>query len=116
LPLAVLEYLVHVDVRTAPTDLVSIEVTLPDATSRAEVPLRTLPDDWNASSDHPFCVDAGDAWVQSGRSCLLFVPSAVIPPESNVLLNPAHPDARRIRVKVDPFVLDRRLLEQAGSG
>jgi RES domain-containing protein len=110
-PLAVLEYLVHVDIKTAPSDLIRIEVDVPDATSRAEVSLKELPADWNATSDHPSCVDAGDAWIRGGSTCLLFVPSAVVPTDLNVLMNPVHPDAKLVRAKTEPFILDRRLLE-----
>jgi RES domain-containing protein len=39
----------------------------------------------------------GDEWLRSLRSCVLFVPSAVVPrPYENVLLNPNHPEFRLI--------------------
>jgi RES domain-containing protein len=45
------------------------------------------------------------------RSAILEVPSAVIPRESNYLLNPAHPQFGRIRVAGRaPFSFDPRLL------
>lgn len=110
LPLAALEYLVHFDVATAPSDLISMEVDVPEGVSRAEVDVATLPDDWNEFSDHPVCVDIGDAWLGGGESCLLFVPSAVIPKRRNILLNPAHPDARRMSFEVEPFQFDHRRL------
>ena len=111
LSLAALEYLVHLDVSLAPMDLVSVEVEVPDGVSREEVDLEALPEGWSAVSDHPFCVDTGDEWIRRGESCLLLVPSAVIPKSWNVLLNPAHPDARRIVSTTEPFAFDRRLLE-----
>jgi len=110
LPLAVLEYLVHVDVKTAPADLVHVEVDLPDGTTRDQVRLEDLPADWNATSDHPSCVDAGDGWIRGGTSCLLFVPSAVVPTDLNVLMNPAHVEAGTATAISEPFVFDRRLL------
>lgn len=113
LPLAALEYLVHVDVSTAPSDLVSMELGLPADLATEEVGLASLPKGCNETSDHPACVDLGDGWVRRGASCLLFVPSAVIPKERNVLLNPAHPDARRIAAgPPEPFVFDRRLVDR----
>ena len=111
LPLAVLEYLVHLDVKTAPADLVRIEVDLPDTTTRDQVRIEDLPADWNTTSDHPSCVDAGDGWVRGGRACLLYVPSAVVPTDLNVLMNPAHVEAGMATAIAEPFVLDRRLLE-----
>lgn len=40
----------------------------------------------------------GDAWIESGRSVVLSVPSAVVSIERNVLLNPTHPDMSRIQI------------------
>ena len=111
LPLVVLEYLVHVDVKTAPADLVRLEVDIPDGTTWEAIRLQDLPADWNTTSDHPSCVDAGDGWMRGGRSGLLFVPSAIVPTDLNVLMNPAHPESRAATVGAEPFVLDRRLLD-----
>ena len=48
----------------------------------------------------------GDDWVRSGRSCVLFVPSAVIPaPYFNVLINPSHPQAGQVRSLKNPKAL-----------
>ena len=40
----------------------------------------------------------GSQWVLSGQSLSLKVPAAVLPISSNYLLNPLHPQARRLRV------------------
>jgi RES domain-containing protein len=111
LALAAVEYLVHLDVRVAPKDLVAMELEAPDDISREEVDVGRLPADWSAVSDHPRCVDLGDDWARRGEAALLFVPSAVIPNGWNVLLNPFHAESARITYTVEPFVFDRRLLE-----
>jgi RES domain-containing protein len=55
----------------------------------------------------------GDAWVESGRSAVLEAPSIVVPEESNFLINPEHPDFRRIRFgRPEPLELDPRLVRQ----
>jgi RES domain-containing protein len=55
----------------------------------------------------------GDAWSASLRSVALTVPSALVDPRSgerNVLWNPAHPDAGRLReVQRFAVTLDERL-------
>ena len=38
----------------------------------------------------------GDEWLESGASLLARVPAAVAPKSFNVLINPAHPDARSV--------------------
>jgi RES domain-containing protein len=55
------------------------------------------PPDWRALGS-PEAAAAGGEWIASGRTPLLRVPSALVPREPNYLVNPAHPDARRIRV------------------
>jgi hypothetical protein len=45
-----------------------------------------------------------------GEGCLAEVPSVIVPEEQNVLLNPNHPDARRVRsLKVRKWTYDVRL-------
>jgi RES domain-containing protein len=53
----------------------------------------------------------GRNWIQSRRSALLIVPSIVTAGrDANVVVNPDHPDARRISVGPEtPVVLDLRL-------
>jgi RES domain-containing protein len=44
-------------------------------------------------------------------SALLLVPSVIVPEESNVLINPEHPDARALRVMVvRKWIYDVRLI------
>jgi RES domain-containing protein len=71
----------------------------------AEVPAELAVDDlmarpppnWRALGS-PEAAAEGGRWLASGRSPLLRVPSALVPREANYLVNPAHPDASRIRV------------------
>jgi RES domain-containing protein len=72
-----------------------------------------LPTGWRASPALPATVEIGDRWLREARSAVLAVPSAIIPAETNFLLNPAHPDFARIRIrKPEPFVFDPRLLNR----
>ena len=49
-------------------------------------------------------------WLESLETAVLGVPSAVIPQETNYLLNPSHPDFVRIRLnKPEPFAFDPRM-------
>ena len=54
------------------------------------------PVDWK---EHPeFTRNLGDAWLASRESPLARVPSAIAPQTWNYLLNPEHPDAKKIEV------------------
>ena len=111
LALAVLELLVHVDPEEMPTDLVALCLEGPDSASQKRVSVEALPSDWSRILDHPACRRAGEDWVREGGAALLRVPSAIVPEEENVLLNPAHPEAAGFVVTGRrPFALDPRLL------
>jgi hypothetical protein len=45
-----------------------------------------------------FPAKKGDEFAQRGENCLLLVPSVLAPNENNCLINPAHPDYKRIVV------------------
>jgi len=102
-----LDKLVHTG-RRIPKHQVCVTFDVPD-----DVPVAVLsPVDvpgWNAP-DAEASRRAGDEWLKSGRSAVLLVPSMVFEVEQNALINPAHPDASRIRVvSVAPVRWDERL-------
>ncbi len=53
----------------------------------------------------------GDAWIRAQRSLALRVPSAVVPEEYNLLVNPVHPRFSELRIigSPEPVVFDPRL-------
>jgi RES domain-containing protein len=111
LSLAALEYLVHIDVEDVPHDLCALKIAVPDDAAIEDVELPGLPADWNRVEDHPACTSRGDDWARRGAALALRVPSALIPAEHNLLLNPRHPDMQRVRiVSFETFSFDPRLL------
>jgi RES domain-containing protein len=70
-----------------------------------------LPKDWRSSPALPELTLVGDAWLKDGTSAVLEVPNAIIPAESNYLLNPRHADFAAITIgRPQPFEFDLRLL------
>jgi RES domain-containing protein len=111
LSLAVLEVLVHADPDLIPNDLAVFEIEIPDDLAVERVAPEALPADWQKISEHLVCRELGDAWLQGGGAAVLVVPSAIIPEETNYLINPAHPASDRVQVaQTRPFVFDPRLL------
>jgi RES domain-containing protein len=111
LSLAVLELLVHTDPDLMPQDLAVFEIELPDALSIQRIAAGALPEGWTATPDHRACRELGDAWLAQATHPILEVPSAVVPEESNYLINPAHADSAIVKVvRTRPFVFDARLL------
>ena len=107
--LATLEIVAHLD-STVPLPAYSlIEVTVPARFVTAVV-AAALPPDWRTYPEPPSTRAIGDRWLDAARHAVLKVPSALVPVESNYVLNPAHPDFRRITIgKPVPFTLDARL-------
>lgn len=57
-----------------------------------------LPDDWRIAPPPATTQAIGDKWVRGNISAVLAVPSVLIPEETNFLLNPAHPDFRKVSI------------------
>lgn len=109
---ALLEILVHfeIDVRDLPARYRLHKLHAPDNLVVEEVTVPDLPADWLERTD--VTRSNGDRWLQAGRSTLLRVPSAVVPETFNMLLNPAHPDAKQVAlVHVSEHAIDPRLLK-----
>jgi RES domain-containing protein len=108
---ALLEILVHfeIEIGDLPARYRLLKVSVPDDLQVDRVSLTDLGSDW---IEDPLATRAiGDRWLTRATTPLLTVPSAVVPETSNVLLNPTHPDARRIViVQSTDHVIDPRLV------
>ncbi len=107
--LAALESLVHLNPPVA-FKYVAISVEF-DHGIVEPVPASDLPSDWTEEPPPPSTMELGDLWVKASRSAVLELPSAIIPAERNYLLNPAHPDFKKVTIgNPVPFSFDPRLL------
>jgi RES domain-containing protein len=107
--LTALELLVHRDPRRS-NRFKAFFFQFPESLIKA-VALADLPNDWRQEPPPPSTQQLGDAWVRQSRSAVLAVPSIIIPEELNYLLNPAHPDFKKITIgKPQNFAFDARLL------
>jgi RES domain-containing protein len=106
--LAVLEALAH-RAENPDTHWLCV-VELPGVASASR--LRGLPDDWK--QQQVLTRGIGNDWFDRRRSPALLVPSALCEEGSNVLVNPLHPLARGLELRVlRRFDFDRRLLRKA---
>jgi len=108
LSLAALELFVHLGLRSRMLlELVSIPVEIPEGLIW-EPP--NLPKNWRAQPPPDETKTLGSEWLRSADSCVLKVPSAIVPVEFNFLLNPSHPDFSTIEIGDDrPFSFDPRM-------
>jgi RES domain-containing protein len=106
---AMLEILVHARIGKVPKTHVWIEVEVPDDVLIERQTTDSLPAGWDASALQAARA-FGDTWLTEARSAVLVVPSVVARQESNVLVNPAHPDTARLVVSApQPVIWDERL-------
>ena len=112
LALAALEQLVHAGRRLWELDFAVIAIEIDESIKVDRIDERLLPASWEDQPSHATLRRIGDAWVANGLSVGLSVPSAVIPLESNVLLNPGHPDFANLTMSAPAaFRFDRRLFQ-----
>lgn len=109
--LAMAEVAVHLSLAMLPEDYRMITIDIPDLVSRHQLASNRLPSDWKAFP-HPAATRAiGDRFIAEGKHCILIVPSAITQGDFNYLLNPRHPDFKKIRIrKVEAFPFDRRMV------
>ena len=109
LALAAMETFVHLELNLRPDDFVSIEADIPEGLATERLDLHSLPRKWYALRDDSLRT-MGDLWIRGGKTVALHVPSAAIRGEWNVLLNPEHPDFRKLRIeKPKAFEFDLRM-------
>ncbi len=110
LALASLEVLVHCDVELLPSDLVAIEIDVPKVVKIGAIKVTDLPRSWRKHPAPQRLQEIGNDWLDRGSSAVLRVPSALVPTESNFLVNLLHPGFSKLRVvRRFKFSFDERL-------
>lgn len=108
--IVVLERLAHTDPDLLPADLRLACFELPETFTGINVgDISALPENW--IRDENATRRIGGQWCRERSSLLLVVPSAILPEESNYVLNAQHPEAKLLRlIGVRPFTFDPRLI------
>ena len=82
-----------------------LPVHLPETLSIETFDGNGLPKEWRTHAGREVLQSLGGEWRRQLRSCVLAVPSSVMPAELNFLVNPLHPDFKHISLG-DPEVLE----------
>ncbi|MCC7530578.1 MAG: RES family NAD+ phosphorylase [Candidatus Melainabacteria bacterium] len=105
LSLAVLEFLVHVDISQFPSDLVWLQIQLPAIVSAEDKTSLGIPSESQSKV-------IGTRWLARKESLILRVTSAVLPLpkiEANIVINTLHPQFAKVKISdTGPFKLDPR--------
>jgi RES domain-containing protein len=107
--LAALEMVVHLDSSQLLDNYMLFEVRIGERLV-SQVDLSQLPKNWRADPSPVDVREVGDTWARTGTSVVLQVPSVIIQSEHNFLINPRHPDFRKLVIgEPSPFRFDPRL-------
>lgn len=106
--LALLEILVNAGSFEALQPFKLIQLTLPETAIKYQINIKNLKKNWH--QDIGYIQWMGTEILQEKKALVIECPSAIIPQESNFLLNPLHKDYPKIRMKeVLDFYFDERL-------
>lgn len=109
--LAMLEMLVQDEPLRA--RYVMIAATLPKNLKIERISAGHLPAAWRDLTLRERLQTLGNEWIKRRSSAVLAVPSAIIPSETNYLLNPLHPSFARIEIgEPQDFITDLRLIRK----
>lgn len=109
--LALLEMLVHLDLQKQfPPDRIIVEINIPKEVSIEYLDPSQLDQGWR---NFPYSGETQSVFtnfVKKEKGAVLAVPSVVIPQELNFIINPLHPEIKKVTVKqTTPLKLDQRL-------
>lgn len=106
--LSLLEILVNAGSFEALQPFKLIQLTVPDTAIRYQIHPKNLKRNWQ--QDFSYTQWMGTEILQEKKALVIECPSAIIPQESNFLLNPLHKDYAKIRMKeLHDFYFDERL-------
>jgi len=109
LSLCVLEMLVHTDQQLITNNYYFIEVEISEKMIKS-ISESKLPFNWRSNNLISETQDFGNNWLQNNKELALRIPSAVLPSESNILINPNHIEVSKIKIiKTSELNLDARL-------
>jgi len=111
--LACLENLVHRTGEGLNANFRLAEIAIPDDMTIDFIHFDSLPENWHKTEGYSLCQEIGEEWVTQNKTCLLQVPSSIIPDETNILINPKHAEFGQITIKrIQPFSFDKRLISE----
>lgn len=87
-----------------------MNIEIPDQIKIDQINITDLKIDWKEFMRMSYTQSIGDLWIKESKTSVLKVPSAIVPGDSNFLLNPGHEDFKKIKLlKTLPFQFDSRI-------
>lgn len=106
--LSVLEILVRSDKDLLPPDYMLMKIEIPDNLSYTSITNSKLKKNWKEDLEYSQFI--GSAFIKNNSAVALKVPSAIVDEEHNYIINPNHPDFKKIKIRISSkFKFDKRL-------
>lgn len=106
--LAMLEYAVNTRLQDIPASLSVISYNIPDNIHTISV--EELPHNWNSPIVDDNTRNFGTTLLKEAKHITIKIPSVIIPEEYNFLINPKHPDMKKVAIaNISDFSFDVRL-------
>jgi RES domain-containing protein len=103
LSLAALETLLYTGRAALTIPFMVFRVELPDDLALESLAADKLPSNWREQPPPESTRRLGSEWIARGAAVALRVPSVVVPEENDLLVNPVHPDFRKVRIAKAQF-------------
>ena len=94
--LALLELAVHVPFIIQPEDYRLVSIEIPSFIKVKQLDPSKLPTDWNTFAFLDKTQQIGDELIRNNEILGLRVPSAVVPGDSNIIINPLHSSIKHV--------------------
>lgn len=111
IPLAILEYITKTG--AVEEELINLSIAyieVKDDASFSTIKIEDLPEDWNTYPVPEDLKKIGTDWIISAQSLILKVPAVSAPDSYNILINPIHPEFKKVNLlKVSEYQPDLRL-------
>ena len=112
IPLAFLENMIRRKGVGFNHDFKTMIIEMPDTLTITEIKASDLAEGWRSFDDYTYCQKIGNAWYDQGETPVVKVPSAVLPDNSNYVINAMHPDFKRVvLLETTDLVPDARIEE-----
>jgi len=109
--LACLENLVHSSGEELKKEFAMMLIEIPTTLKIERIEIASLPNNWFEFENLLLCRNIGDKWLMKKSTAVLKVPSVIISHEFNYLLNPEHPDFKKIKLNsIEDFRFDPRII------
>ncbi|MEO8116447.1 MAG: RES family NAD+ phosphorylase [Bacteroidota bacterium] len=110
--LAMAEVAVHFTLATIPEDYMMITIFIPDNIPIKKLRMKDLPSGWNIFPPPLTTQAIGNKFIAENKYCVLQIPSAVTQGDFNLLINPKHPEFKKIKIiEKEKFPFDKRIFK-----